>query len=89
MNAFNKNIALWVVIVLMMIMLYNIFNTQQQAEQEVDYTRFLNMVEDGSVSSVVIEGQKLTATDSRGEQFVSYAPQDNELINILRSEGVS
>ncbi|MFW5958113.1 MAG: ATP-dependent zinc metalloprotease FtsH [Desulfosalsimonas sp.] len=90
MNAFNKNLALWIVIVLMMIMLYNIFNTQQQqTEQEVNYTSFLGMVEDGSINSVVIEGQKLTATDSRGEQFVSYTPQDNELIKILRSNGVS
>ncbi|MFP4159201.1 MAG: ATP-dependent zinc metalloprotease FtsH [Desulfobacterales bacterium] len=89
MNAFNKNIALWIVIVLMMIMLYNIFNTQQQTEQEVGYTRFLGMVEDGRVNSVIIEGDKLTATDSEGDQFLTYSPQDNELINILRENGVS
>ncbi|MFO7932211.1 MAG: ATP-dependent zinc metalloprotease FtsH [Thermodesulfobacteriota bacterium] len=89
MNAFNKNIALWIVIVLMMIMLYNIFNTQQQTEQEVGYTRFLGMVEDGRVNSVLIEGDKLTATDSDGDQFLTYSPQDNELIKILRENGVS
>ncbi len=89
MNAFNKNLALWIVIVLMMIMLYNIFNTQQETRKEIGYSQFLSMVEDGRVNSVVIEGQKLTATDTGGENIYSYAPQDNELISILRDKGVS
>ncbi|MBS3808907.1 MAG: ATP-dependent zinc metalloprotease FtsH [Desulfobacterales bacterium] len=89
MNAFNKNLALWIVIVLMMIMLYNIFNTQQETRKEIGYSQFLSMVEDGQVNSVVIEGQKLTATDTGGDNIYTYAPQDNELISILRDKGVS
>ncbi|MFP3980661.1 MAG: ATP-dependent zinc metalloprotease FtsH [Desulfobacterales bacterium] len=89
MNAFNKNLALWIVIVLMMIMLYNIFNTQQQTDNELGYTQFLSRVEDGRVSSVEIQGQKITATDTDGNSFYAYAPEDNQLINILREEGVS
>ncbi|MCF8093986.1 MAG: ATP-dependent zinc metalloprotease FtsH [Desulfobacteraceae bacterium] len=89
MNAFNKNLALWIVIVLMMIMLYNIFNTQQQSENEIGYSQFLSMVEDGRVNNVVIQGQKLTATGTDGDRFSVYAPQDNELISILRNKGVS
>ena len=89
MNAFNKNLALWIVIVLMMIMLYNIFNTQQQTDNELGYTQFLSRVEDGRVSSVEIQGQKITATSTDGNRFYAYAPEDNQLINILREEGVS
>jgi len=89
LNAFNKNLALWIVIVLMMIMLYNIFNAQQQTDNELGYTQFLSRVEDGRVSSVEIQGQKITATGTDGNRFYAYAPEDNQLINILREEGVS
>jgi len=89
LNAFNKNLALWIVIVLMMIMLYNIFSTQQQTEKEIGYSQFLTMVESGRISKVIIQGNKLTVTDQDGDQLSVYAPQDNELISILRDKGVA
>jgi cell division protease FtsH len=89
LNAFNKNLALWIVIVLMMIMLYNIFSTQQQTEKEIGYSQFLTMVESGRISNVIIQGNKLTVTDQDGDQLSVYAPQDNELISILRDKGVA
>ncbi|MFW6284297.1 MAG: ATP-dependent zinc metalloprotease FtsH, partial [Desulfosalsimonas sp.] len=89
MNAFNKNLALWIVIVLMMIMLYNIFSTQQQTEKEIGYSQFLSMVDSGRVDSVTIQGDKLSVTDEEGDSSLVYAPQDNDLISILREQGVS
>ena len=89
MNNFNKNLALWIVIVLMMILLYNIFSQQQASQAEVNYTEFLSMVDNGEIKQVVIQGQELRATDDKGGQFNVYAPQDNDLISILRNKGVS
>lgn len=89
MNNFNKNLALWIVIVLMMVLLYNIFSQQQTGRAEVGYTEFLSMVERGEVSHTVIQGQELTVTDDKGNRFQVYAPQDNDLIPILRQRGVS
>ena len=89
MNQFYKNISLWLVIVLMMIMLYNIFNQQQAGQVEVGYSEFLAMVEDGRIQDVVIQGQDLYLTDERGTRYKSFAPDDGELISFLRSNGVS
>jgi cell division protease FtsH len=89
LNNFNKNIALWVIIVLMVIMLYNIFNQQHQGEAELGYSEFLAMVEGGQVSNVIVQEHELTATDQAGKKFRVYAPQDNDLIGILRNKGVS
>ena len=89
MNNFNKNLALWVVIVLMMILLYNIFSQQQTGQAEVNYTEFLSMVDNGQIKEAVIQGQELTVTDDKGSQFRVYAPQDNDMISILRNRGVS
>ena len=89
LNPFNKNLALWIIIVLMMIMLYNIFNQQHQKESEKSYSDFLAMVENGQVKNVDIHGNELVVTDQNKIPFRVYAPQDNELISMLRNKGVS
>ncbi|MCK5783881.1 MAG: ATP-dependent zinc metalloprotease FtsH [Desulfobacterales bacterium] len=89
MNPFNKNIALWIIIVLMMIMLYNIFNQQHQSEAEIGYSEFLAMVESEKISKVVIQGETLLVTNQGGVRYRVFAPQDSEMIRILRNKGVS
>ena len=89
MNQFYKNISLWLVIVLMMVMLYNIFNQQQVGQVEVGYSEFLAMVEDGRIQNVVIQGKDLYLTDASGAKFKSFAPDDGDLISFLRSKEVT
>jgi cell division protease FtsH len=89
LNQFYKNISLWLVIVLMMVMLYNIFNQQQAGQTDIGYSEFLSMVERNSVQSVVIQGQDLYFTDESGLRYKSFAPDDGELIQLLRANGVS
>ncbi|GBC63792.1 cell division protein FtsH [Desulfonema ishimotonii] len=88
MNPFYKNLALWLVITLMMIMLYNLFNQQNITETSLSYTEFLTMVDAGDVSEVVIQGQELAVTDSARKRFKIYAPQDNDLIRRLEDKKV-
>ncbi|MDH3345406.1 MAG: ATP-dependent zinc metalloprotease FtsH, partial [Desulfobacteraceae bacterium] len=67
----------------------NLFNQQQMAETNISYTEFLSMVDNERVSDVVIQGQQLFVTDINHTRFKIYAPQDNDLIKILREKGVS
>jgi len=90
LNHFYKNISLWLVIILMMVMLYNIFNQQQQTGQvDIGYSQFLAMVEEGRIQSVVIQGQDLYLTDGNGARYKCFAPEDGELISFLRTNGVT
>jgi cell division protease FtsH len=89
LNPFYKNIALWLVITLLMIMLYNLFNQQQVSEAKISYTEFLAMVEDERIEGVVIQGQELFVTDINHNRFKVFAPQDSDLIKILRQKGVA
>lgn len=89
MNPFYKNLALWLVITLMMVMLYNLFSQQHLSETNISYTEFLDMVESERVAEVVIQGQELFVTDVNRNRFKIYTPQDNDLINILRKKGVT
>ena len=88
LSPFYKNLALWIVITMMMIMLYNLFNQQQLAETNISYTEFLSMVSEERVQKVLIQGQELTVTDQNQNRFKVYAPQDAELIKTLRQKGV-
>jgi cell division protease FtsH len=89
LNPFYKNLALWLVITLMMIMLYNLFNQQNQPETNISYTSFLSMVENEQITEVVIQGQELIVTDSGRNRFKIFAPQDPDMIPFLRSKGVA
>lgn len=87
MNQFYKNLALWLVISLMMVMLFQVFRHPNTAISTISYSDFLNMVETGSVSQVTIQGNNITGMSVQGP-FKTYAPKDPEMIRLLRSKGV-
>jgi cell division protease FtsH len=89
LNPFYKNIALWLVITLLMIMLYNLFNQQQLPEEKISYTEFLAMVDEERIEGVVIQGQELFVTDINRNRFKVFAPHDSDLIKMLRQKGVA
>jgi len=88
-NPFYKNLALWLVISLMMILLFNLFNQSRIQDREISYTEFMTQVERGSVVGVVIQGQEISGTQADGARFKTFAPQDADLIKVLRSRGVT
>lgn len=88
MNPFYKNLSLWLVIILMMIMLYNIFNQNQPGGQTVPYSEFISQVESGNVSRVTIQDQNLLVTNSSNATYKVFAPNDLQLIPTLRDKGV-
>ncbi len=89
MNPFYKNLALWLVITLMMIMLYNLFNQQPPSETGISYSKFLEMVNSDGVAEVIIQGQDLLVSSVDGKRFKIFSPNDPELIKILREKAVS
>jgi cell division protease FtsH len=87
LNPFYKNLALWLVISLMMVMLFQIFKQPDRSSASVGYSDFLSMVESGSVSNVTIKGENISGMSAQGP-FKTYAPKDPEMIGLLRSKGV-
>ena len=89
MNQSYRNLALWFVIILLMLMFYNLFQQQNADEDTVSYTTFLKMAGEDGVREVIIQGNELFVTSSNNERFKVYAPADVELIKILRDKGIS
>ena len=88
MNTFYKNLSMWLVIGLTMILLFNLFNKPQLQHVDISYSDFVNSVESGAISKVNIEGDQITGTLRGGNDFKTVTPDDSELIPMLRKNGV-
>ncbi|MEW6616694.1 MAG: ATP-dependent zinc metalloprotease FtsH [Thermodesulfobacteriota bacterium] len=88
MNPFYKNMALWLVITLMMILLYQLFNKPQTTEEKVIFSDFLSAIERGDISEVEIQGENIQGKYLSGKGFKTYAPQDPDLIRTLKSKDI-
>jgi len=88
LNTFSKNLTLWLVISLMMILLFQIFKKETKQTGQLSYSQFLNMVEQGEVTQVTIQGDKIFGNSNQGRFFRTFAPKDLELIQILRNKQI-
>ncbi|WP_239290845.1 ATP-dependent zinc metalloprotease FtsH [Candidatus Nitrotoga sp. 1052] len=91
MNNLFKSIGIWMVVALVLMTVFNQFNTRQQqtSQTQMDYSRFLEEVRLGSITKVTIEGRMLKAVTNDGKRITSYAPQDLWLVSDLIKNGVT
>ena len=88
MNPLQKNIALWLVISLVFVMIYHLFNQPKTAQIEVIYSDFLSYVDKAQVTEVTIQGDNITGRLNTGKAFKTYAPKDAGVIPLLKERGV-
>ena len=88
MSQFQKNLALWLVISLLMIMLFNMMTQKNTEQKQVNYTEFLSAVDGGQITSVTFQGNKVSGVYSDGTKFQTYAPMDEQLIPDLKAKGI-
>jgi cell division protease FtsH len=83
-----KNLVIWLVIGLVLMTVFNQFNTRQSAQAPMEYSQFLEEVKAGRIAKVTIEGRQLKATTSEGKRVTSYSPGDIWLVSDLLKYGV-
>jgi len=88
LNPFFKNLALWLVIGLIMVLVFNIFNQSQPQEKEMIFSDFMARVAKGEVSEVTVKGSDIKGKLASGESFRTYTPDDKDMISELRRRGV-
>ena len=88
MNNMFKNMALWLVIGLVLMTLFNQFNGRQTPQASMEYSEFMDEVAHGTISKVVIEGRVLKATTVDGKKLTSYAPADLWMVSDLLKNNV-
>ncbi|MGH7381594.1 MAG: ATP-dependent zinc metalloprotease FtsH [Candidatus Methylomirabilales bacterium] len=88
MSPLMKNMALWLVIILSMILLFGIFSQSQTGRKELNFSEFLARVDQGEVAEVELRGSAITGKLKDGTPFQTYAAEDPELVPGLRKQGV-
>src|SRR5246500_2532470 len=89
-NNFGKNLALWIVIGLLLVALFNLFQTSSSRgpQATLAFSDFLNDVNRGQVADVTIQGNNIGGHFTDGRAFTTYSPNDPTLVNKLMDKGV-
>jgi cell division protease FtsH len=88
LNPLQKNVALWLVISLVFVMIYHLFNQPKTAQTDLIYSDFLGYVDKSQVTDVTIQGDNISGRLSNGKAFKTYAPKDAGVIVLLKEKGV-
>ena len=91
-NPNYRNLALWAIIAVLLIALFNLFQTPQQrgATSEVAYSEFLTALDAGRIKSVTIAGDRISGTYSDNSTgFQTYSPGDSTLVTRLEEKNVT
>ena len=88
MSSSSKHIALWLVLALVFVVIFSVFNKQYRREPEIIFSEFMGGVERGDVQEVVIQGHHIQGKYKNGEPFRTFEPDDPELVKSLRDKNV-
>ncbi|MQP65415.1 ATP-dependent zinc metalloprotease FtsH [Niveispirillum sp. SYP-B3756] len=90
MNNFGKNLALWLVIGVLLIALFNLFQSSstRSPQSGLAYSELLAEVDRGIVTSVMIKGDQITGTTNDGRTFSTIAPQGSNVADRLVDKNV-
>ena len=91
MNSNFRNFIVWVFIGLLLVALFNLFQSDgvQVRGNEISFSELLSEVEGGRVQDVTIAGNKISGHFADGRNFQTYAPNDPGLVQTLHEKGVT
>jgi cell division protease FtsH len=86
-----KQVALWLVVIAVAIVVYNVFNTTAVPDTEIKFSKFLDYVEEGQVASAKIVGSQIEGElFESGQAFTTTAPDGyDSYVQLLRDNGVA
>jgi cell division protease FtsH len=88
LNNLFKNLVIWLVIGLVLMTVFNQFNTRQTTQSPMEYSQFIEDVKNGRITKVLIEGRTIKATTNEGKRVNIYSPGDIWLVSDLLKYGV-
>lgn len=88
MSSLTKNLLFWAIIIVIMVLLFNLFSRPRQTVSDKNYSDFISAVENNRVLEVEARGRNIIWRDADGKRFKTYAPEDPEMIKLLREKRV-
>ncbi len=90
MKNISKNVVLWIIIGLLLIVLFNLFQgtSNNKNSSKISFSDFIAATESGNVSEVNINGSNVTGFLNDGRSFSTYVPNYPNLVDKLNESGV-
>ncbi|MCD6489716.1 MAG: ATP-dependent zinc metalloprotease FtsH [Thermodesulfobacterium sp.] len=92
MKGLGKPLLIWIIISILVLLFYNFFFSEKgfysHINKNISYSEFLAKVNNGEIKEVIIKGKKITAKLNSEESVITYAPEDAELIPLLKKKNV-
>jgi len=90
MKNFSKNIILWIIIGLLLVALFNLFQgtTTSRSSTIISFSDFLASASSGNVSEVIIRGDQVEGYFDDGRPFSTFSPDYPNLVDLLNANGV-
>ena len=81
----NRNLAFWVVLFLMIVVLFNVFSSGSGGMQsrEISYSEFVANVENGSIDAVTLDGEKVSFIGGDKREYYAIRPGDADVTDLL------
>jgi len=83
-----KNVILWVVIAIILMLVFNNFTSTQRSPQPMAYSDFVNQVRQGQITEVTITERTIEGVNQSGQHFSTYSPGDDGLVGDLLNNKV-
>jgi cell division protease FtsH len=84
----SRSFIVWLMVVLTGIFIWQALSIQRPKEKEIIFSQFVDAVDSGKVASVTIQGNEISGTFQDGTAFKTFAPNDPDLVKVLRDKGV-
>jgi cell division protease FtsH len=88
LNNIVKNIAIWLIVALVLMTVFNQFGVKPASDTQVVYSQFIDEVKQGHIAKVTIDGRVLRGVTEDGKRFNTYAPSDPWLVSDLLKHNV-
>ncbi len=90
MNPSFRNFAIWVAVAALLLVLFQVFQSQNQGAgpANIPYSEFRSLVDSGGVKEIVIAGNRITGKGANDKPFTTYAPDDPGIIDNLYKKNV-
>ena len=81
----NRNIAFWLVLFLLIVVLFNVFSsgTSSLQSREISYSDFVASVERGEVATVILDGENIRFKGGDNVEYVTVRPADTNVTDLL------
>ena len=83
MNQFSRNLALWLVLALLVLLVVNMFQGQQSRDTEIGYSQFVSDLAGGRIDDVTVQGDIIRGRLDGSEAFRTHGPREDAIERLL------